>query len=502
MSYNNNTNIVEFSTTPITPESKTTLYPYTTNQFYQTIDPTIREYLLTSFLPPDYDLPYNIYEWNVTEIIHYINVADPNLLYEMDTAYLVAIFPDYFLGQLPRDILIAHKLYYLLPSNDPYFTNSTNLNLTIESCQGIFVDTKYKTYFNFEFGNETTKCALRCEYSTILWGHTDDELSSISSFFLIMSMLYLILVIIIWTNIIFDIKYSKEKCINRPFLFHAPICMVINYSIVALCILLPIILGQDNFVCANDKDNIKTVTTHNPNGSILCTLSGCLFYSSEMLVGIYTAAFSISLWKQFYAPLNSVYAELKSKTYCKCCCKFVNIFCTKCPCISICKMVCKDDIESIQLSKQQSASVMGSISKSVHTMRSVMRSERHNKKYKVTCGDIFCSKTSMIHYFLYFIVISFMIYALFNHSYDGFSPLGMCSIGNSSLLTLLMIPYSIIMSISILFIPPAIYLLIRIVIKNASTSSSAFKNLGWRLLVFFFFLEIAWGCIVAISYYC
>ena len=120
------------------------------NDTYGTLSPTI-ESSLKLFLPSEYNLPKNYYEWNVTEMVILINQTNPGLLENMPTEYLVTIFPDVFLQQLPRSLLIVHELYCLLDVTDPYYAyNNSNCSEAIvfeSTCGEPFTDTKFLTYF-------------------------------------------------------------------------------------------------------------------------------------------------------------------------------------------------------------------------------------------------------------------------------------------------------------------------------------------------------------------
>ena len=104
----------------------------TTTELFATVDPAIHNVLLAAFLPEDYELPVNIYEWNVEDIVYYINQSDPDFLYTIDTATMIQIFPDYVLKQLPREVLVYHELYYLLPPEDTSFCANCTRNITEE----------------------------------------------------------------------------------------------------------------------------------------------------------------------------------------------------------------------------------------------------------------------------------------------------------------------------------------------------------------------------------
>lgn len=89
-------------------------------------------------------------------MVHYINEEDPDILYSADTNLLIELFGEYFVSQLPRDILIAHRLYQLLPTDDPLYcfniTNCSSLGIDsvpVRPCLdlGPFVKTKYEGLF-------------------------------------------------------------------------------------------------------------------------------------------------------------------------------------------------------------------------------------------------------------------------------------------------------------------------------------------------------------------
>ena len=113
--------------TPIT----TTLPEITkTTDLFATVDNSIYYALKNYFMPDDYDLSKNVYDWNVSEIVHYINESDPTFLYTLDTEALVDTFPEFILKQLPRDVLMYHELYYLLPPEDTSYCANCTLNIT------------------------------------------------------------------------------------------------------------------------------------------------------------------------------------------------------------------------------------------------------------------------------------------------------------------------------------------------------------------------------------
>ena len=295
-------NITNVNTTTLTTSTSTTELPLTTTlgELFATINPDYQTIIEDLFLPDDYYLPNNIYQWNVSEIVYYINESDPDILYIMDTAYLITIFPEYFLQQLPRDILIAHQLYYLLPTNDTSFcSNCTNFTLTASSCVYPFVPTKHDTYFqcmtipqcphippllqkhinfhifthneinnntkkgSFEDLNSSFECGLLCEYGDVLWGIPPKDQQLIDSFLYICSIVFLFMIIIVWTNQCMDLRLSNdERCCHRGFLFHAPLCLVSFYTFVALCFLVPLLIGKENVVCTEDIDDNLTVSSY------------------------------------------------------------------------------------------------------------------------------------------------------------------------------------------------------------------------------------------------
>lgn len=126
-----------------------------TTELFATVAPGAAQFIEDSFLPEDYELSSNIYEWNVSEIVFYINQSNPDLLYSVDTKVLLLIFPEYFISQLPRDILVAHGLYQYLDVDDAlYCFNMTNCTASTiadtssgSACLEPFVATKYEGWF-------------------------------------------------------------------------------------------------------------------------------------------------------------------------------------------------------------------------------------------------------------------------------------------------------------------------------------------------------------------
>ena len=132
---------------------------------------------IEDYLPSDYDLPTNIYEWNVTEMVYYINQSDPDLLYSIDTNILLLVFPEYFISQLPRDILVAHELYQYLDIDDPLYcisnctgSGSTNASTT-DVCFEPFVTTKYEGWFECTFHAYNCQNDLSALYQAFIHSH-------------------------------------------------------------------------------------------------------------------------------------------------------------------------------------------------------------------------------------------------------------------------------------------------------------------------------------------
>ena len=92
-----------------------------------------------------------------------------------------------------------------------------------------------------------------------MWGDEQSEFDLIERSFLICAILFLTACAVIAINIVMDIGFSDERFCQRGFLFHAPICIVILYSIMALCVLVPwIVGGGDNVTCSEDIDGVQT----------------------------------------------------------------------------------------------------------------------------------------------------------------------------------------------------------------------------------------------------
>ena len=252
-------------------------------------------------------------------------------------------------------------------------------------------------------------------------------------------------------------KTSSKSCIHRPLLYQATFCIAINFVIATLCFIIPLMIGKDTIVCSEDINNIETMAVINPGASIPCTISGLCFSVPALMAGIYTAIFSMTLWKQFYAPLNSIWTELKHTPYCKC----LNFIPCPCAC-NVCKEQCDKCCRDL--------------------------THRRNKE-PLTCWYAFCGKRAFIHYFCWSIGITYSIFAWIGQEITSLDPLGICLVGSArgkgGIVAYNVIPHSITLGISALFLPAAIILLIRFATRNDSGVDTKHKKLGWRLLVFF-----------------
>ena len=295
------------------------------------------------------------------------------------------------------------------------------------------------------------------------WGLSSQNLNTIDVAIWIYSGIFLLIATIIGLNHCMDIqsykKTSRKSCIYRPLLYQSTFCIAILFAIATLCFIIPLIIGKNNIVCSEDINNIETMAVINPGASISCTISGLCFSVSALMAGMYTAIFSMTLWKQFYAPLNSIWTELKHKSYCKC----LNLItipcqCNHSECKNKCEQCCSDLIRC-----------------------------RNNEP--LTCWYAFCGKRAFIHYCCWSIGLTYTIFAWIGQEITSFDPLGICIIGSArgkgGIVAYNVIPHSITMGIASLFLPAAIILLIRFATRNDSGVDTKHKKLGWRLLVFF-----------------
>ena len=74
-----------------TPSPITTTLPEITKttDLFATVDNSIYYALKNYFMPDDYDLSKNVYDWNVSEIVHYINESVDYCGYDLEQAILI-----------------------------------------------------------------------------------------------------------------------------------------------------------------------------------------------------------------------------------------------------------------------------------------------------------------------------------------------------------------------------------------------------------------------------
>ena len=287
-------------------------------------------------------------------------------------------------------------------------------------------------------------CGLPCKYNQVYWGLHNSDTHMIDLSFWIYTTIFLLISTILWINHCMDIKSfiksSQESCIHRPLLFHAPFCIAINLVIGSLCFIIPLIIGKDSTVCSEDINNIQTMAIINPGASIPCTISGLSYSVSILMAGVYTAIFSMTLWKQFYAPLNSIWTEIKHKSYCKC----LN---HNCCCFEIFDKCC------------------------------------NAKVYQSNKTKIF------IHFLCWCIAIIYSLFAWRNQEINSLDPLGICLVGANSVQDNIfrynILPHAITLGVSVLFFPAAIILLYRLRTHGDQDMKIQHKKLSCRLLIFF-----------------
>ena len=93
----------------------------------------------------------------------------------------------------------------------------------------------------------------------IMYGDDHSDWDLIAQSFLICASVFLALCTVAGINVIMDIGFSEDNCCRRGFLFHAPICIVILYTMMAICVLVPWILGgEEKVTCSEDIDGVDT----------------------------------------------------------------------------------------------------------------------------------------------------------------------------------------------------------------------------------------------------
>ena len=145
---------------------------------------------------------------------------------------LSSIYFAYHMKQTANQIPIAHELYIV--DLEDYFAKI----------------------------NHSFHCGLLCEYGDLLWGVSPDEQERTDQYIYVCSIIFLILIIIVWINQFMESKCGGDtRCCHRGFLYHAPLCLLCFYTIIALIFLLPFMIGKENVVCAKDLNDNVTVSS-------------------------------------------------------------------------------------------------------------------------------------------------------------------------------------------------------------------------------------------------
>ncbi|ETO30457.1 hypothetical protein RFI_06662 [Reticulomyxa filosa] len=319
---------------------------------YATADPTLEGYL-QDLLGSDYQLPENVYEWNETLIVAIIDRKAPGLLCNTDRSFYGG-FPEIVIIRLPVKILFCQEFYCLIPENvliSNYSTNYTKLgvncsNYTIEddignqqSCPLPLVESKAGYFglllymihifvfcirvcffwaYDLKVGKKkkkggggglkydtkrfflvtTTKIRKVCGISP----QTLQILRTIKITSCAVGVLFLIVLVM---NQVADHRRQKIPFWERGILHHSSTMITISWIIVLTTFALIEIVGLDNVLCADNGSKSRVLSLNNPKaGWIPCLLAGIAIYGSELTIGNYSIAFSLSLWHQFYRPLK------------------------------------------------------------------------------------------------------------------------------------------------------------------------------------------------------
>ena len=191
-----------------------------------------------------------------------------------------------------------------------------------------------------------------------------------------------------------------------------------------------------------------------------------MFYGAILGIGGYTAAFSIALWRQFFAPLSSIWVELESKSYCNCCCMTMTqcgVACRRTSCTKRCHRCCDCLTEYIP-------------------------------------SSISCLSP---HAIIYILSAIYVLVGVMERDIDAVPPIGICLIGTrteAKTWRYHIIPESLFLFLSALFLGPALLLLLRFARKNSDINQATkreFRHLQWRLLAFFLCILTAWSFVVA-----
>lgn len=208
---------------------------------------------------------------------------------------------------------------------------------------------------------------------------------------------------------------------------------------------------------------------YNPGSSAWCTVVGIAFYGTILGTGGYTACFSMALWRQFFAPLNSIWHELEHKSYCKCCCGLL----TRCrlsspQCCTACDE-CKSAMDDCLLCLP-----------------------------KQTKQSICCVSP---HFAIFTMIIVYVLCGCMERGIDAIPPIGLCLIGtrdDGKTLRYHVIPETTFLFLSALFLIPAVALLVRLASVNVNREKKKeFRHLQWRMLVFFLCILATWSLTVA-----
>lgn len=206
---------------------------------------------------------------------------------------------------------------------------------------------------------------------------------------------------------------------------------------------------------------------YNPGSSGWCTLVGIIFYGAILGIGGYTASFSIALWRQFFAPLNSIWRELQSKSYCSCCCALITrcTFCHFNQC-AVCWTECIGECLFYVPARIQ--------------------------------RTVYCLSP---HCLIYALSIIYVLFGCMERGIDAVPPIGICIMGTRDAAKTIryhIVPETVFLILSALFLAPAIVLLIRIAGSNGNRETrKEFRHLQWRMLAFFLCILVAWSLFVA-----
>eukprot|EP01084_Bolivina_argentea_P199839 341850_1 len=162
------------------------------------------------------------------------------------------------------------------------------------------------------------------------------------------------------------------------------------------------------------------------------------------MAGGYTAFYSMSLWSEFYAPLNSIWIELQNATYCKCCCELVSRVWNRFPSFN---------------------------------------HQDYVPHFRAKWARLLSSRDAFKHYFIWLVTLIYTIAGVSERAIQSAPVLGICTIGtrgSQSTITYNIIPHTIWLVLSFIFLPVAILLLIRVARLGNTQTKSTFNQLKWR----------------------